>query len=192
MLGALISVVVLMIGSTILSSTIKQISLSQIAVQSEKAFHAANAGMECARYWNVVNTWDDGDNGTSGYDEQPDEIVCGDITIGSGNFDDSVALAHNATEVTEFEINWADSGFNPGGSDLEADSFNTCTKVSVYKYKNTTGSSITMTVAPSGLKGGNDCDDGLECTVVLSKGYNRPCNELGSVKTVEREVLVRF
>jgi hypothetical protein len=43
--------VVLSIGLSILNLSISQVRLSTDAKESEAAFHAANAGMECARYW---------------------------------------------------------------------------------------------------------------------------------------------
>lgn len=43
--------VVVSIGLTVLDLSIKQVRLSTNAKESEIAFHAANAGMECARYW---------------------------------------------------------------------------------------------------------------------------------------------
>ena len=43
--------VVLSVGLTILDLSIKQVRLSTNAKESELAFQAANAGMECARYW---------------------------------------------------------------------------------------------------------------------------------------------
>ena len=43
--------VVLSVGLSILDLSIRQVRLSTNAKESELAFHAANAGMECARYW---------------------------------------------------------------------------------------------------------------------------------------------
>ena len=43
--------VVLSVGLVILDLTIKQVRLAATTADSETAFHAANAGMECARYW---------------------------------------------------------------------------------------------------------------------------------------------
>ncbi|MFW6210467.1 MAG: hypothetical protein ACOC4E_03185, partial [Patescibacteria group bacterium] len=42
--------VVLAVGAVLLDLTIKQVQLSSTAKDSEIAFHAANAGMECARF----------------------------------------------------------------------------------------------------------------------------------------------
>ena len=43
--------VVVSVGLVILDVTIKQLRLSTNSTDSEIAFHAANAGMECARFW---------------------------------------------------------------------------------------------------------------------------------------------
>ena len=43
--------VVISIGLVVLDLTLKQLRLSTNSKDSETAFHAANAAMECARYW---------------------------------------------------------------------------------------------------------------------------------------------
>ncbi len=52
LLMALIVVsVVISIGLSVLDLTLKQVRLSTNSKDSEIVFHAANAGLECARYW---------------------------------------------------------------------------------------------------------------------------------------------
>ena len=53
LLAVLLSVIILTIGLTILNSALKQQFLSDITLESERSFHAAYAGVECAQYWNV-------------------------------------------------------------------------------------------------------------------------------------------
>src|SRR6056297_3030355 len=43
--------VVVSVGLVLLDVTIKQLRLSSNSTDSEIAFHAANAGMECAQFW---------------------------------------------------------------------------------------------------------------------------------------------
>ena len=43
--------VVISIGLVVLDLTLKQLRLSTNSKDSETAFHATNAAMECARYW---------------------------------------------------------------------------------------------------------------------------------------------
>ena len=48
--------VLLGIGATLLNITLSQLKLSSIALESEIAFQAANAGVECALYYDFVPT----------------------------------------------------------------------------------------------------------------------------------------
>ncbi len=36
------------------------------------------------------------------------------------------------------------------------------------------------------------CGDGDLCTVVFSRGFNRACDELDSLRTVQRELTISF
>ena len=51
LIAVLVSGIVLAIGVSVLNITLKDFILSNIARDSEIAFYAANAGMECALYW---------------------------------------------------------------------------------------------------------------------------------------------
>lgn len=176
LLAALMSVIVLMVGMTILNTSFKQVTLTEIATDSERAFHAAYAGVECAQFWNVDNVWDVGGGDQS--------IECMEQAVTT---DQSPSLTDNADEITEVEIDWRLAA-SAGGED----SFNQCTKLTVYKYYSPSATTQ-MTILPDFTSGFNrTCAIGVECTVVVSKGYSRACDRLGSVRTVEREVIVRF
>jgi Tfp pilus assembly protein PilX len=54
LISLLVVGVVISVGLSILDLSIKQVRLASNATESEKAFHAANAGIECARYWRRV------------------------------------------------------------------------------------------------------------------------------------------
>lgn len=51
LISIIISSLILAIGLSILNITLKEFILSSIARESEYAFYAADAGMECALYW---------------------------------------------------------------------------------------------------------------------------------------------
>lgn len=182
LLSALMSVVVLVVGLTILNTTFKQVLLAEVGMESERAFHAAYAGVECAQFWNVADVWDEAHGDTT--------ISCGDVTAST---DQSTAESDGADEVTSFEIDWESAPGNPGDGSYLEESYLMCTKIDVFKYSGHT-SPVTMFALPdlTGVSTIRDCPGYVECTVVIAKGYNRACSAITSSRTVEREVIVRF
>lgn len=194
LLGALMSVVILVVAATILNSTFKQVVLSEVAIESERAFNAAYTGVECARFWNVADYWDPGDNSS-------DAITCGDRsgvsiddTLPTNSVDGTFVSGDEVpAEVSRVQFDWASSPNNPHDLSFTHESYRMCTILYVYKYYNASDDSD-MSAALPNYSGGPDttCPAGVECTVVHAKGYNRNCGALGSVRTVERELTVRF
>lgn len=174
LLAVLVSVIVLTVGLTILNSALKQVTLSNVALESERSFHAAYAGVECAQFWNIADAWDIGTNTSA--------IRCMDQTVTTNN---SAPLAFNADEVWIMQFDWQ-SGSGADGTYT----YDMCTDMTVYKYFDASSPTI-MTVLPAGFAN-RVCAVGVECTVVESRGYNRPCGSLTDIRTVEREVTVRF
>jgi Tfp pilus assembly protein PilX len=174
LLSVLISVIVLTIGLTILNSTLKQLTLSETSLESERAFHAAYAGVECAQFWNVADVWDVGTSTQS--------IRCMDQNVTTNN---SAPLAYNAHEVWTIQFDWQAADGADGTY-----TYDMCTDMTIYKYKDN-AAATTMTVLPAGFTN-RICAIGVECTVVESRGYNRPCGSLTNIRTIEREMTVRF
>lgn len=175
--------VLLGVSSSLLNVTLKQYQLSGIAVTSEIAFQAANAGMECALYndfpvspaESVFAVPSDGSEQLI----QP-QISCMGATVASeddsnGSFidpDPSNGLAVSGGEQ-QFEIEW---GNNP----------EVCTIVSVYKFSDATNP-VDVEVDGVPMRA-TQCPAGSVCTVVQSRGYNVPCGEVTSAtRVVERE-----
>lgn len=179
LLAVLVSVIVLTIGLTILNSALKQSFLSEIALESERSFHAAYAGVECAQFWNAGDVWDVGTSTQA--------IRCMEQNVTTNN---SAPLAYNADEVWTIQFDWTNSASYPGAGAPDAYTYDMCTDMTVYKYYDAS-SPTTMTVLPTGFSN-RTCAIGVECTVVESRGYNRPCGSLTDIRTVEREVTVRF
>ena len=174
LLAVLVSVIVLTIGLTILNSALKQLFLSEVALESERSFHAAYAGVECAQFWNVADAWGVGTSSSS--------IRCMDQNVATNS---SAPLAFNADEVWTMQFDWQNAASADGTY-----TYDMCTDITVYKYFDAS-SPTTMTVLPAGFAN-RICAIGVECTVVESRGYNRPCGSLTDIRTVEREVTVRF
>lgn len=158
--------VLLGISASLLNITLKQYQLSGIALASEMAFQAANAGMECALYNDLPKT------GTSPFDvpggttEQASEASINCMNAG--------ALANiNGTaqsgEEQLFRFTWG--------------SPQVCSEVSMYKYYSTTGP---VNFSVNGTN--KTCDQGSVCTVVQARGYNVSCAEVSTGgRVVERE-----
>jgi hypothetical protein len=184
LLSIIVGVVILTIGTTVLNSTLKQFVLSEISQESERAFHAAYAGVECAQYWNVGDYWDVG-TGTRQVRCVGQNVMTTPVPTGS--------KISNADAEYTVAFSWQNASVAVVGDT----SFNMCTSVTVHKYfkpSATTDMSVAGGgVLPNTLSNAEKiCAAGVECTVVESRGYNRPCGSLNDIRTVEREVTVRF
>jgi type II secretory pathway pseudopilin PulG len=176
--------VVLSIGMSILELSIKQVRLSTIAKESETAFNAANAGLECARYWRR-KSFVEMENGA------PITPFC----FGPGNAPDSNAI----DSVTPTLL----AGSDDGEAFLYEYSFTwgvgapRCTQI--YTLVAVASSTAPMTVTnmialvPGYTEGSSmTCDPGARCTVISVQGYNKSCDAIGGYGVVQREVLLQF
>jgi len=172
LLAVLVAGIVLAIGMSILSVALKQFKISSIGFSSEKAFQAANAGMECLRYWDISSsnggTFDVPGDGTP--QSGPVSITCFGSTDTSG--------AAQSGEEQNFQFEWNNTGDSKDG---------VCTDVSIYKYYDSNAGTVINVGGYS-----ETCPKGVECTIIQSRGYNRGCSQLNSTKTVERELFVRY
>lgn len=157
--------VVLAIGISLLNITVKQISLSITGRDSEVAFHAAQAGIECVQQ--MLNSYD--------YISvpPPPSIAC--ITSNSVTLATEPPPQPNV-EQRSFEIDW-----NNGDVDV-------CTQADLYLIDATAGA-VMVNFTNQGLPSYN-CANGDFCVAAFSRGYNRPCNQLNSLRTVQREITI--
>jgi Tfp pilus assembly protein PilX len=175
--------VVLSVGLTILDLSIKQVRLSTNAKESEIAFHATNAGMECARYVRSVKSaaMEIGQTITANcFDETVTDIS---PTAGVG----APAVSGDGTAFSyKYDINWGDA-------DAQR-----CSRISTLVASSTiAGSGMEITNMESLISGYPDgdtksCEEGARCTVISVRGYNKSCATIGNYGTVEREVLLQF
>jgi len=186
--------VVVSIGLVLLDVTIKQLRLSSNSTDSELAFHAANAGIECAQYWRRESSADiQGDEFAN-----PSPIASGEPMLdvwcfgdpdGPQNiFDSAGTLAIGATgdgavHTYTYEFDWA-SGDRCAEVDM------------VVAVADALGGDMTVTdintVIPGYPESTLDCPAGSFCTVISAKGYNRSCDQKNSFGTVQREVLLEL
>ena len=182
--------VLLGIGATLLNITLKQLQLSSIAYDSEIAFQAANAGVECALYYDFVPEEGQpfavpGDG--SGRDPEDNLGCMGDTSTdlvggngGEGDCGEEDCVVEDKVESGEeqrFRFDWN----------------NICTEFSVYKFfkeddLNGIADDVTLTINGQDMRAGAPCPEGSECTVIQSRGYNVSCGDVDDGgRVVERE-----
>ena len=153
LLAILVTGITLAIGLSILNITLKEYLLSGIARESYAALNAADAGMECALYW--------------------DTSTSGDVfDVGAGT--SAISCMGNDVSVDGTAV----SGITTNDISLEWGTPAVCAEVTVNKYFS--ASEILD------MGDGRNCPIGNECTKVISRGYNKACDDLDSDRTVER------
>lgn len=165
--------VLVAIGLTVLDLSIKQIRLSTNAKESETAFHAANAGVECARYWRRMasSTMEAGGNISP---------TCFSVTASNISPTSIVSNPPNAAYKYDYQFSW---GAKPR-----------CTKVSTLVIAAVATTTVNdMQDYFSGYpENSKTCTAGERCTVLSVRGYNRACTTASGYGSVEREVLLQF
>ncbi len=173
--------VVVAIGLTVLDLSTKQIRLSTNAKDSEVAFHAANAGMECARYWRRQASA----SMETGVAVIPSCFGVGLYSNTRSQITSNVS-GDGAVYKYDYSFTWANS--------------TRCSQITTLVASSTSqGSGLTignMASLVPGYPGGaldeKDCAAGERCTVLSVRGYNKPCDSTSGYGTVQREVLLQF
>jgi len=175
---------VLSIGLVILDLSIKQVRLATTTKDSEIAFHAANAGMECARFWRrEMNT----------------NMITGADMVGVNCFGTSIGTVESGTGAQQPNLDSAvDGSAYRYNYELTWASGQRCTAITtVVAVADLTGNGVEITNMQSmipGYPGGNtlNCDASSQCTAISVQGYNRGCSEKNNFGTIQREVLLEF
>lgn len=174
---------VLAISSSLLNITLKQYQIAGIAEASETAFHAANAGIECAQYWDRYET--SPADGTVNL-RDAFEIGANDEEINCMGVTDTSSVAENSAgsgQEQEFEFTWRNANDDPY----------LCTKLSIFKfYENPSDDGNATGPSMSSAEVSRTCPEGVVCTVMQSRGYNAACNSLTNARTVERELILVY
>lgn len=168
--------VVLAIGLSLLFVTTKQYLLAITANESEKAFQAAQIGLECMRYHRA----------------QPvtrESLMSGDlVSLGCGGA--PAVLPYNTNPTLPSP---------PSGAFLYRHQYrytinNSCVDTSMYvaNYRESASSQpYNISSQGEGLQQ-IECTAGTLCTVIFARGYNRPCDQLNSIFTIQREITVEY
>lgn len=168
--------VIAAVGLSLVDLTIKQVRLATNAKDSEVAFHAANAGLECARYWRESASVDI----LAGNDITP---ACFNGSL-SNNPPTDLTVSDGTAVQYQYQFTWG-----------SPDRCSRVNMIAIQADQGGGGASLgNMTTLIPGYPDGDtkDCDAGGRCTVIAVQGYNRACSEVGSAGTVQREVLVQF
>ncbi len=173
--------VLLGVSGSLLNVVLKQYQISGIARESEVAFQAAHAGIECVLYHDFDNF--DAPNPNSDFD-----VLSGATRARLGTLD---CFGSNSADV---------AGVNPVASGDEQrfeytwGTPSVCTKMSVYKYYDETAEvprSILGEVVGDCATAGKCCAQGSECTVIRSRGYNAACTDIGVNSRIVERALIR-
>lgn len=181
--------VVLAVTLTSLNLAIKQVQLSADTRDSEVAFQAANAGLECVRHWRRAErgAFESGDSVP---------INCfGSGDISPSNLDDSIVFTgEGSVYLYEYQIPWGDAGFGERCSQMRF--------VVMTADIDGGGMSISNEDMRDALEGypqrddPTECEAGGRCTAFLSQGYSTSCpssiNDSFPLGTIQREILVEF
>jgi len=166
LLSILVSSLALAIGATVLHITLKQLQLAGISKSSEISIHAADAGIECLRYWDISDDTkfniNENVTNTSCFGKTASEESGASSPIGSG-------------DEQRYKWEWT------SGTGLNAQTV--CTNASIYKIA---GEDKKM------LDTNKVCKAGYTCTVIKSRGYNKKCSSLSETGTVEREFTIVY
>ena len=175
--------VLLGVGASLLSITLKQYQLAGIAYSSEMAFQSATAGMECALYHDFPKS------GVSPFDVNGDGSTVpeeGSISC-MGQSSPDMESSNNTVvsgEEQRFQFSWQNDVTAP----------EVCSEVSVYKFYEEPSADINndgLVLMIGGIKvRDEECPEGSSCTVVKARGYNVSCGAVNAgtnPRVVERE-----
>lgn len=185
----LIMSVLLGVTASLLNVSLKQFQLSNVAKDSEIAFQAASAGMECMlshdyeQYpYSIFNVNGDGTGTTTESDISCMGQTSNDSVAGDGDTLPTGVTQHAGQvdngEEQRFKFSWKN----------DIDLSEVCSEVSIYKFFST-NSAVSMSVA---LGPSDTCPAGITCTVIKARGYNVACNNIGTQRTIERELVQRY
>lgn len=171
--------VVVSVGLTVLELSLKQIRLSTNSRDSETAFHAANAGLECARHWRIAAS-------TTIETGAAFSPRCFGVNVGSVTATTTTISAGTAY-LYQFDVSWGDA----------VSSAPRCSRIGILAMNapiTSTAEITTMTTIFPGYPYGTTktCNEGGRCTVISIRGYSRACADITLAGTIERQVLLEL
>ncbi len=182
--------IILAVGLTLLQITMKQLSLSAIARESEIAFYAASTGLECMQYWRssppiraalLQESWD----GVAYDSDVPVYLECADS---------SPVTYEEVTNMIDDKVYGYKYAYNLSYNPLVTTD-DTCVETTMFLIDLREEASPVVEDISDLNEGLAEisCDEGNVCTTIFSRGYNRPCGYgLNSIFTVQRELTIEY
>ncbi len=178
--------VIVAVTLAIVELSLKQLKLSVDSTDSEIAFHAANAGLECARYTRRFES-DDFESGV------PVTINC--FGIPSENVTKQSSLGFMVTgvpangSVTRYkhDMDWG-IGLSQRCTSMDITSI-------VADREITIGGPLTQSLKTriTGYEADSKiCNEGERCTIMSVIGYSSACNATSSPGVLKREILLEL
>lgn len=169
--------IVLAIGLSMLHITLKQLTLSNIARESEVAFHAASTGIECMQFHRAH--------------PRTRSVFLSAATAPSLDCADSLPVLAETGHEQIVSPNALLNNYQYRHS-VDGDK---CVETSLYMMDlQSYGSDVVDHDISSNDEGltSLSCEAGSVCTTIFSRGYNRPCDSLDSIFTVQRELTIEY
>lgn len=188
--AVLVSALILAVGISIVNIALKQVLFSGIGRESQFAYYAADAGVECALFWDFrgIEATSNGvevfaTSSQSNYNSVPAaETLCGagsivDVDDGAGGYtyEDAQALAYVGTDY---------------GWDIEADSNSATTTFTMVLKQEDAYYCAEVRVSKWIDTGTSDPSDDRPRTTIDSRGYNT-CDESAD-RRYERGLRARY
>ncbi len=170
--------VVLAIGLSLLFVTTKQYLLAVTAIESEKSFQSAQIGLECMRYHRAQPTTKSALLKEGG--AQPPSLACAGVNPNNPPGVQATTLFNSSGQLLyNYKYQYTLNGAK-------------CAEPSLYiaDLREAT-TDLTYNLTGEGL-GTIECTAGTICTVVFARGYNRPCDQLDSIFTIQREITIEY
>lgn len=162
--------VVISIGITLIDLTIKQLRLANSSKDSETSFHAANAGVECVRYWRIASS-------TAFEAGQAVPVSCFGVASSS-----VPRVINPGIYRHDLEISWG-----PAAAPR-------CSEVILLTLTSDLVSSTTLNNIKTQIPGyptdSKVCSPGGRCSIISVRGYNRTCGSKNELGSIQREVLL--
>jgi len=182
LLAIIVSSVVLAIGVSLLQVSINQINLASTARESEIAFQAASAGVECMQYWRNMK------NAEFVLIALPD-LVLGITCFGTGPNSPVTAPQRIVDDAAKGKIDKYSYEFGLGTQTTDS-----CIQIDMY-IMNAYIADLTYSSFPEGVgtNGTKTCTANSICTVLISTGFNRSCSTYDTdIFSVQRELTLEF
>ena len=195
LLTLIVVAVVLAVGLTILEISNKTLALSTNAKESEIAFHAANAGLECIRYWKEHADTNDDDLNDFNVGDGDISISCFGVTGSSvtPNATDFV-VADISGNVYAYQFN-LDYGSPVRCSQMSLVVMESPDATSIASFDQTVPTEAFPWDDQQGVGGYKRCDPYSVCSIAYVRGYNTSCTNVNNStygQYLQREILLEF